>query len=174
MSQNSSHICHKFPFFASRSYICIYMLDINPFFLRELVYCTKEIILRKFCIAQGLLILKTIYNQDTIALTETFVLVFTNHANEIIGYNIHSSGTIASTQVEIRLIMAIAINCACSGVIISHNHPSGSMSPSKSDRLITDKINQALEVFNIKLLDHIIVSPNRGDYYSFADNGILC
>lgn len=118
--------------------------------------------------------LKTIYNQDTIALTETFVLVFTNHANEIIGYNIHSSGTIASTQVEIKLIMAIAINCACSGVIISHNHPSGTLTPSKSDRLITDKINQALEVFNIKLLDHIIVSPNRGDYYSFADNGILC
>ncbi len=118
--------------------------------------------------------LKTIYNQDTIALTETFVLVFTNHANEIIGYNIHSSGTIASTQVEIRLIMAIAINCACSGVIISHNHPSGSMSPSKSDRIITDKINQALEVFNIKLLDHIIVSPNQGDYFSFTDNGVLC
>ncbi len=117
--------------------------------------------------------LNTIYNPDTIALTEKFVLVFTNHANEIIGYNIHSSGNIASTQVEIRLIVAIAINCACSGVIISHNHPSGSMSPSKSDRLITDKINQALEVFNIKLLDHIIVSPNQGDYCSFADNGDL-
>lgn len=117
--------------------------------------------------------LKTIYNPDTIALTETFVLVFTNHANNIIGYNIHSSGNIASTQVEIRFIMAIAINCACSGVIVSHNHPSGSICPSKSDRLITNKINQALELFNIKLLDHIIVSPTQGDYYSFADNGDL-
>ena len=69
--------------------------------------------------------------------------------------------------------MAIAINCASSGVIISHNHPSGAMRPSSSDRDITIKINQALELFNIRLLDHIIVSPIRGDYYSFADNGDL-
>lgn len=117
--------------------------------------------------------LKTIYNPDTVALTETFVLLFTNYTNDIIGYNFHSSGNIASTQVEIRLIVAIAINCACSGVIISHNHPSGAMRPSNSDKEITNKINQALELFNIRLLDHIIVSPIRGDYYSFADNGDL-
>jgi len=57
-------------------------------------------------------------------------------------------------------------------IILTHNHPSGTLKASEADKQITNKIKRAAELLDIKLLDHLIIVPN-GDYYSFADNGQL-
>lgn len=115
----------------------------------------------------------SLYNPDTIGLKETFMVIFLNRASNIIGYNIHSSGGIDSTVLDIRLICAAAIKCAATSVIIAHNHPSGNLQPSEKDKKSTRNINKALEIFNICLLDHLIISPTKTQYNSFVDNGIL-
>jgi DNA repair protein RadC len=61
---------------------------------------------------------------------------------------------------------------AC-GMIISHNHPSGVLTPSATDKELTHRIKQAGELMDIKLLDHIIVSPAEGSFFSFAQEGLL-
>ncbi len=111
-----------------------------------------------------------LYDQDTIGLTEVFIVVFLNRASRVIGYHIHSIGGITGTVVDIKLIVATALKCACSSILISHNHPSGNLEPSKNDKLQTNQLIKALEVFNLELLDHIIVSPEKGEYYSFTDD----
>lgn len=116
--------------------------------------------------------LYSLYDQDTIGLTEVFIVVFLNRASRIIGYSIHSKGGITGTIVDIKLIVATALNCACSSILISHNHPSGNLIPSKNDKAQTNLIKMALEVFSLELLDHIIVVPIKGNYYSFTDNGL--
>jgi DNA repair protein RadC len=100
---------------------------------------------------------------------EHFVVLFLSQSNQIIGYYRHSKGTINSTQVDIELILAVAIKTLSKAMIVSHNHPSGNKNPSDADRRMTKKLKQAAAVFNISVLDHIIVTSD--DYYSFADNG---
>lgn len=111
-----------------------------------------------------------LYDQDTIGLTEVFIVVFLNRASKVIGYNIHSLGGITGTVVDIKLIVATALKCACSSILISHNHPSGNLSPSDNDKIQTNHLMKALELFNIEMLDHIIVSPDFGSYYSLKDD----
>jgi DNA repair protein RadC len=114
---------------------------------------------------------KSIYNQDTLALHEQFVVVYLNNANNIIGYYNHSKGGISGTVVDVRLIVAVGLKCACSAIIISHNHPSGNLNPSIQDRKQTECIMKALKLFHIVLLDHLILVPDTSKYYSFTDNG---
>lgn len=111
-----------------------------------------------------------LYDQDTISLTEVFMVVFLNRGSKVIGYNLHSLGGNTGTSVDIKLIAATALKCACSSIIISHNHPSGNLIPSENDKLQTDLLMKALNLFNIEILDHIIVVPEFGKYYSFKDD----
>ena len=74
-------------------------------------------------------------------------------------------------QIDIKLVSKYAIESLCSGVIVAHNHPSGNTNPSNEDILITNKIKQALNIFDIQLMDHIILTEDS--YYSFADEGII-
>jgi DNA repair protein RadC len=100
---------------------------------------------------------------------EHFVVLFLSQSNQIMGYYRHSKGTINSTQVDIELVMAVAIKSLSKAMIVSHNHPSGNKAPSEADRMMTKKLKQAAALFDISVLDHVIVT-NDG-YYSFADNG---
>ena len=70
---------------------------------------------------------------------------------------------------DIRLIIATALKCAATSIIIAHNHPSGNLDPSEQDRKSTKSLNQALELFNISLLDHLIIIPNEKVYFIFTD-----
>jgi len=106
---------------------------------------------------------------DGMEVQEHFVVLFMSQSNQIIGYYRHSKGTINSTQVDIELILAVAIKTLSKAMIVSHNHPSGNKNPSDADRRMTKKLKQAAAVFNIAVLDHIIATSN--DYYSFADSG---
>ena len=113
----------------------------------------------------------SVYNQDTLALQEQFVVVYLNKANSIIGYYNHSKGGISGTAIDVRLIVAVGLKCACSSILISHNHPSGNLIPSHQDRKQTECIMKALQFFNIVLLDHLIIASSTSNYYSFTDNG---
>jgi DNA repair protein RadC len=82
------------------------------------------------------------------------------------------TGGITGTVADIRIIMAVALKAMACGMVISHNHPSGSLKPSSADKQLTDKIKEAGKLMDINLLDHIILSP-EGTFYSFADEGEL-
>jgi DNA repair protein RadC len=71
------------------------------------------------------------------------------------------------------MISQYALKGNASGIIIAHNHPSGNSNPSESDQKITNKIKEAGNLLDIQLLDHIIVTPERDVYRSFADEGHL-
>jgi DNA repair protein RadC len=98
---------------------------------------------------------------------EVFAVLFLNNANKVNGYKIMSKGGIAGTVVDARLILKEALDHNATGIILSHNHPSGNLKPSSQDIELTHKIKVAASYFDIKVLDHIIVSDEG--YYSFAD-----
>ena len=80
-----------------------------------------------------------------------------------------SRGGIAESAVDVRLILGRALLKDAPAIVLCHNHPSGNLSPSKADALLTRRLKEACDVMGIRLLDHVIVS-DRG-YYSFNDEG---
>lgn len=102
---------------------------------------------------------------------EEFWVLFLNRGNKIIEKRKVGQGGLSATVVDTRLIAKLAINNLASGIIVAHNHPSGNLQPSSNDKQITNKLNEALALFDITLIDHIIVSNNK--YYSFAEEGLL-
>lgn len=102
---------------------------------------------------------------------EEFWMITLNNANIPIDCYQISKGNFDKTLVEIRQICKLAILNNATSVIIAHNHPSGNLQPSNEDISVTKKIKEALEIFNIKLWDHIIIYQNQ--YYSFADHELL-
>jgi len=112
-----------------------------------------------------------IWNENTIEFQEEFKVLLLNRANRVIGVYEASSGGITGTVADPRLILVTALKSLSVGLILGHNHPSGSLKPSKADEELTAKIKEAANYHDIKLLDHIIVT-NEG-YYSFADEGLL-
>lgn len=112
-----------------------------------------------------------VQTKSEIDLKEYFFVFMLNQANRVIGFYKLSEGGISGTVADIRLAFATALKCASAGILICHNHPSGNLSPSRADNLLTEKFKQAGELLNIKLLDHIIIGGN--EYYSYADKGTL-
>ena len=108
---------------------------------------------------------------DDIVIYESFFLLMLNRANNVIGYTKISQGGIIGTYVDIKIICKYAIESLASSVVLCHNHPSGNLKPSEADIGITKKVRQTLELFDVKILDHIILTDDS--YYSFADNYML-
>lgn len=102
---------------------------------------------------------------------EVFAVVFLNKANKINHFEIISRGGITGTVADPRLILKKALEEGATSIVLTHNHPSGNLKPSRADEEITQKIKQAAGYFDIAVLDHIIVSDEG--YYSFADEGVL-
>lgn len=102
---------------------------------------------------------------------EVFAVIFLNRANRIKHFEIISSGGMTGTVADPRIILKKALEEEAVSIILSHNHPSGNLKPSKADQELTEKIKHAAKYFDINVLDHIIVS-NEG-YYSFADEGVM-
>ncbi len=113
------------------------------------------------------------FPSDTIALQEHFIVLFLNRSNYLIGGCLLSSGGISGTIADLRIILGIALKSVASAIVVVHNHPSGNKFPSASDKDLTQKLKSAAALMDIQLLDHLIVSPTEGEYYSFADEGIL-
>jgi DNA repair protein RadC len=102
---------------------------------------------------------------------EVFAVLFLNRANKVNHFQIISEGGITGTVADPRIILKKALEEDAVSLILCHNHPSGSLKPSKADEELTRKIKEAAQYFDIKILDHVIVSETG--YYSFADEGIL-
>lgn len=102
---------------------------------------------------------------------EVFAVLFLNRSNKINHFQIISEGGITGTVADPRIILKKALEEDAVSIILCHNHPSGSLKPSKADEELTYKIKEAAKYFDIKVLDHLIVSDDG--YYSFADEGIL-
>jgi len=112
------------------------------------------------------------WNKDTIEAQESFKILLLNNSNKVKGIYELSTGGIAGTLVDLRILFAVVLKSLSVGLILSHNHPSHKLKPSHSDIQLTEKIKKAALFFDVKVLDHLILAPN-GEYYSFADNGDL-
>jgi DNA repair protein RadC len=111
------------------------------------------------------------FYEDDINIYESSFLILLNSANNTIGYAKISQGGVAGTVIDPIIIVKYAIDSLARSVIIVHNHPSGNVNPSDNDKLFTKKLNEALKLFQVSLLDSLVISEQK--YYSFADNGLL-
>ena len=102
---------------------------------------------------------------------EEFWIIYLNNANKIISKSQLSKGGITGTVVDVRLVFKTALELGAVGIILAHNHPSGTIQPSEADKQITQKLKSGGEHLDIRILDHIIVTETQ--YFSFSDAGIL-
>lgn len=102
---------------------------------------------------------------------EEFWIIYLNNSNKVIEKYPLSKGGITGTLVDVRLALKKALELGATSLILTHNHPSGNLSPSTSDKQLTQKLKTAGESLDIKILDHIIVTEKS--YFSFADEGLL-
>ncbi|WPY97074.1 JAB domain-containing protein [Christiangramia sp. OXR-203] len=112
------------------------------------------------------------WNKDQIGLQECFKVMLLNNANKVKGIFEVSTGGITGTLVDLRILFAVVLKSLAVNLILGHNHPSGTLKPSEADKRLTEKIKNAAILFDIKVLDHLIITPD-GDYFSFADEGLL-
>lgn len=100
---------------------------------------------------------------------EEFWVIALNHGNRIIDKIRVSVGGITQTAVDVRLVMRKLLEAGATAFAALHNHPSGNKLPSNEDRKITETLRNAGKLFNITMLDHLIIAHNS--YYSFCDEG---
>ncbi len=112
------------------------------------------------------------FDKDTICLQEQFIVAYLDRKNSVTGVYRASLGGITATIADPRLIVTTALKTASLGIILCHNHPSGSLLPSRMDEELTQKIKQAATWLDINLLDHLIISPS-GEYFSMTDQGLI-
>ncbi len=102
---------------------------------------------------------------------EEFWILYLNNSNKIIYKNQLSSGGITSTLVDVRILFKKALELSSVAIILCHNHPSGSLKPSKSDLDLTKKIQEGGKSLDIKILDHLLITEKA--YFSFADSNLI-
>jgi len=104
---------------------------------------------------------------------EVFVALFLDNRHRIIKPEELFFGTIDGASVYPRVVLQKALKCNAAAVIFCHNHPSGITDPSDSDKRITKRLQDALSLVDIRVLDHFIVSPNPDATTSFAERGLI-
>lgn len=102
---------------------------------------------------------------------EEFWILLLNRANRVLDKQRVGQGGLTSTAVDVKLIAKLAVSSLAVGIIVVHNHPSGNLKPSESDKALTARIKSGLEILDIQLIDHLIIGDNR--YYSFAEESLL-
>jgi DNA repair protein RadC len=116
-------------------------------------------------------VLMQLWDENKIEFLEQFKVLFLNKANKVLGAYEVSTGGISGTVADPRVIFVAALKANACAIIISHNHPSGNLKPSRQDEELTQKIKQAGQLLDIKLLDHVIITNEQ--YFSFADEGLV-
>lgn len=101
---------------------------------------------------------------------ELWILALNNSSRLIKKVRV-SVGGISQTAADVRLIMRILVEVSATQFVLVHNHPSGNNQPSGNDKQVTERLKKAGEVFDIRLIDHVIIAGDT--YYSFADEGCL-
>ncbi len=102
---------------------------------------------------------------------EEFWIILLNRANQVMKCERISSGGVSGTVADPKMIFKIALENLCSAIILSHNHPSGNLTPSQADKDLTKKLREAGSYLDIPVLDHVIFT-DKG-YLSFADEGLI-
>ena len=102
---------------------------------------------------------------------EEFWIIYLNNSNKVISKSQLSKGGITGTLVDVRIVFKTALEMGATGLILCHNHPSGTLIPSDADKQITRKLKLAGDSLEIKVLDHLIVTEKN--YFSFVDEGIF-
>ena len=115
---------------------------------------------------------RSLYDDDTIDYVESSYVLLLNRANQVIGKKLLSTGGTSSCIVDVKVIAQISLSTNAHAIIMTHNHPSGNISASDQDISITRRVKNALDLFDIKVLDHIIVTSDNG-YTSMADEGLM-
>lgn len=104
---------------------------------------------------------------------EVFWVILLNRRNKVIGRECVALGGVSAVLVDMRLLLKPAITRLASSIILCHNHPSGTVSPSAEDRALTRRVAAAVELLDMRLLDHVIITSDSEQFYSFADHGEL-
>ena len=102
---------------------------------------------------------------------EMFGVIFLDNQNAVIAFETLFQGTINAVEVHPRIVAQAALKHNAAAVVLAHNHPSGSQEPSQADKKITERLVQALSLFNVRVIDHLIVAGNN--FTSFAERGLL-
>ena len=109
--------------------------------------------------------------QNRMEYQEVFAAIYIDYGNNILCHQIIGIGAIAGAIADIRIIVSTALKTLSTYIILCHNHPSGNLKPSDADINLTKQIKKAAQLFEIQVVDHIILT--KESYYSFADNCIL-
>ena len=120
---------------------------------------------------QAYQVLRSFYPDETIECKEYVKVLLINTGAEVIGCVQVAEGGLKQAYVDVRNVLQAALLSNASGIIISHNHPSGKVWPSNEDRELTHHLSQLCDLMNIELIDHIILGLYK--YYSFSDDGML-
>ena len=102
---------------------------------------------------------------------EEFWIIYLNNSNKVIYKTQLSKGGMTGTVVDVRIVFKTALEHNAVGMILVHNHPSGTLTASEQDKQVTRQLKMAGHSLDIKVLDHVIITEHS--YYSFADSGIL-
>lgn len=121
--------------------------------------------------AESYQVLKRVWNKSLINIQEQVYILFLSGNNEPMCYLCLNSGTASESLVFIKLALACALNCLAAKIVISHNHPYGSLSPSPGDIAMTKRLKAAAQLIDVELVDHIII--NDENYFSFIDNEVM-
>ena len=124
------------------------------------------------CATDGASIAFEHWNKNTIGFQEHFKVLLLNNSNKVKGIYEVSSGGLTGTLVDLRILFAVVLKALAPTILLVHNHPSGRLEPSHMDKELTKRIAEAGDFFDVKVLDHLILSPD-GDFYSFAENALL-
>lgn len=116
-------------------------------------------------------IFKKFITKNRVETQEFFAVAYLANNLKVLGVYVASMGTLTSTTVDIRLIMAAAVQMGATNMILCHNHPSGNIQYSEADKQITKNIEKAAKIMDIRVLDHVILT--KDSYYSFAENGLI-
>ena len=104
---------------------------------------------------------------------EVFIALFLDNKHRVIGVDELFYGTIDSSSVHPRVVVQKALDYNAAALILGHNHPSGVVTASESDKRITTRLKDVLAMVDIRILDHIIVGPDDTKYTSFVEKGFL-
>lgn len=102
---------------------------------------------------------------------EEFKVVFLNNYNMLVGTETLFVGTIDKSAIYPREILEKVLQYKAKGIIFAHNHPSGNLRPSKQDIQMTEHMQEVLELIDVKLLEHIIIT--KDGYFSFLEEGLI-
>ena len=114
-------------------------------------------------------ILRENFSDDTMDYKETFKVLYLNQNCQVLGCSTISEGGITNTLADVRMILQGALLTNAVAMILAHNHPSGSIRPSRQDDALTRKIVEAANLMDIRVSDHIILTSE--DFYSYGDEG---